>query len=125
MAVNCWVVLNGSSLYPALPIGREPVLVAEDKRMLNGQLRRAYRAVKYRVTLTRAGADETMRTTWMTAALAGMAASVTYQDELGVSRTVVVTKAVDDLATTAPAVDGGASTTGPATYDLSIELEEV
>jgi hypothetical protein len=49
------------------------------------------------------------------AALAGMAASVTYQDELGVSRTVVVTKAVDDLATTAPAVEGGSATTGPAT----------
>jgi hypothetical protein len=32
---------------------------------------------------------------------------------------------VDDLVRTEPAVEGGASTTGPGYYDLTVVLEEV
>lgn len=121
--VNCFLTLNGQVIYPELPVGREYIIVAEDRRMGNGQLRRAFRAAKYRFTFTLRDATEAERTTWLTAASMGV--GLTYVDEHAVSRTVLVTSVRDDLVRTAPAVEGGTSTTGPGYYDLEIVAEEV
>jgi hypothetical protein len=125
MAISCFLTLNGEVIYPELPIGREWVIVSEDKRMLNGQLRRAYRAFKRRFTFTLIDATEAQYTDWIGAALGGVAASVTYTDEQGVSRSVFVISATEDLSRTTPAVEDGASTTGPGYYDLQIVVEEI
>lgn len=125
MAVNCVITLNGTSLYPELPIGREIIIVSEDKRMLNGQLRRAYRTIKRRYTLTLRDATEAEYSAMLGAVLAGIGASVTYVDEQGSSQTVVVTSVTEDLSRTVPAVEGGAATTGPGYYDLQVVLEVV
>lgn len=122
---NCYVTLNGASLYPELPIGVEVLVVSEDKRMLNGQLRRAYRAVKRRYTLTLTDASEAEYSSWLAAASAGIGASVAFVNEQAVSRTVFVMSVTEDLSRTVPAVDGGLATTGPASYDLTVVLEEV
>lgn len=123
MTINCYVTLNGQKLYPELPIIRRRAIVADDVRMLNGQMRRAYRAIKFSASLALSGASEAERTAWLAAA--AVSASVAYTDELGVSRTVIVMGVSDDLVTTAPATPGGLSTTGAGTYDLRIDLEEV
>ena len=123
MAVRCYLVLNGQTLYPELPVGREQVIIAEDRRMLGGALRRAWRATKYRFTLTIRGVDEATRTTWMSAAPAST--SVSYTDERNITLTAVVVSVRDDLTRTEPAVEGGASTTGPGYYDLEVVIEEV
>jgi hypothetical protein len=125
MAVNCYITLSGTTIYPALPVGRENIIIADDRRMLNGQLRRAYRARKYRFTLTLPQATEAEYVAWIVAARAGAAASVTYVDELSNAYTVVVMDIQEDLVRTEPAVEGGASTTGPGFYDLTVVVEEV
>lgn len=121
--VNCYLTLNAQVFYPELPIGRETLLIAEDRRMLNGQLRRAYRAGKRRLTFTLRDATEAERSAWLTAAT--YAASVTFVDEGGGSYAVMVTEVRDDLTRTVPAVEGGAATTGPGYYDLTVVVEEV
>lgn len=123
MAITCKVTLNGTDLYPELPIGRAPVLIRDQQRMLNGQLRTAHRASKYTFTLSLSDATEAERAAWLAAA--SVTASVTYIDELNVSRTVVVQDVSDPLSRTVPLVDGSLSTTGDGFYDLSIQLEEV
>lgn len=123
MAVNCYVTLNSTVFYPSLPVARRQLIIAERRRMLNGQLRTAYRATKYEFTLTLPDASEAERTAWIAAAVVN--ASVTYVDELGVSRTVVVTDVTEPLVRTVPSVEGGTSTTGPGYYDLSVVIEEV
>lgn len=123
MAVNCYLTLNSQLFYPELPVGRRRLLVRDQRRMLNGQLRTAHRAAKYEFTLTLRDATEAERSAWLTAA--SLTASVTFIDEQGVSRTVVVQEVTDDLVRTAPTVEGGASTTGPGYYDLTLTLEEV
>lgn len=120
---NCYVTLNGQTLYPALPITRTPLRIADSKRMLNGQLREARRAEKYEFELTLSDASEAERTVWLAAA--GATGSCAYTDETGTARTVIARLSQDDLATTAPDVDGGLSATGPATYDLAISVVEV
>lgn len=123
MAINCFVKIGSTSMYPELPIGREIVIISDDRRMANGQLRRAWRAEKYRFTLTLRDADETERFAWLSAATTS--ASVVFQDEHGATRSCIVMEARDDLVRTAPAVEGGAATTGPGYYDLTVVVEEV
>jgi len=112
------IVSNGTSLYPELPIAREDIIVADDQRMLNGQLRRAYRAVKKRIAYGQRDSTEAERTTWLAAHPLNV--SYTHTDELGVTRTVITTRRIDTLSRTAPASAGT-----PAFYDLEIEVEEV
>lgn len=125
MAVNCFLQIGALTFYPELPVGREPILIAEDRRMLGGNLRRAYRGTRYRFTFALRDADEATRSAWVTAATGAYANSATYTDELGVARTVVVMSVREDLSRTAPAVEGGASTTGPGYYDLEVVAEEI
>ena len=125
MAVNCYLTLNAASIYPELPITRERIVVAEDRRMLNGNLRRAYRAIKRRFVMTIRDVDETTRAAWVSAAGAGLSAGITFTDEGGITYTVVLAALTDTLARTEPAVEGGAATTGPGYYDLEVTLEEV
>lgn len=123
MAVNCYLTLNSQVIYPELPVGRELLLIAEDRRMANGQLRRAYRGVRIRYTMTLRDASEAERTAWLAAA--AMSASIGFTDEQAATRTVMVMSVREDLSRTAPAVEGGASTTGPGYYDLEVVVEEV
>lgn len=130
MAVNCYLTLATASsgtltFYPELPIGREIIIISEDKRMLNGQMRRAYRAFKYRFTFTLRDATETERNAWYTAATGSLAASATYTDETNTARTVLVTSIRDDLSRTTPTVEGSSSTTGSGFFDLEVVVEEV
>ena len=120
---NAFVTLNGAVLYPELPIGREFVTIHDDRRMRNGQLRRARFAEAYRFTLRLSDATEAERAAWLAAA--PMSASLTFTDELGAARSVLVVAWRDDLVRTEPAVEGGLSTTGPAYYDLEVVLEGV
>jgi len=109
---------NGTAIDPALPVVREDILVADDQRMLNGQLRRVYRAVKKRLAYGRRHLTEAQRTSWLAAH--PLTVSYTHVDELGTSRTVVTTKRSDTLIRTQPGVAGT-----PAFYDIQIEVEEV
>lgn len=120
---NCFIVLNGTTIYPELPVGRSRIFVREQRRMVNGQMRTAHRARKMSFTLTLRDATEAERTAWLAAA--DETQSLTFADELGVSRTVVVQEVTEDLTRTAPTVEGGLSTTGPAFYDLTVVVEEV
>lgn len=124
MAINCYLTIAGTVIHPELPVAREAIIVGEDKRMLNGQLRRAYRGVRYRFTLTLRDATEAERSAWILAA-GGGAGSITYTDEFASSRTVLVTEIREDLTRTVPASEGGAATTGPGYYDLTLVVEEV
>lgn len=123
MAVNCYVTLGATSFYPELPVGRKPVPIRDQRRQLNGTMRTAHRAVKYTFTLVLRDATEAERTAWLAAAT--WTASATFTDETGTARTVVVQEVTEDLVRTTPAVQGGASTTGPGYYDLTIVLEQV
>ena len=123
MAILCKVTLGGVALYPELPIGRAPLLIREQQRMLSGQLRTVHRAAKYTYTLVLTRATEAERAAWLGAAI--LTASTTYVDELSVSRTVVVQEVRDDLSATEPVTPGGLNTSGAGYYDLSLTIEEV
>jgi hypothetical protein len=121
--VRCYIVIGAATIYPELPVGREVVAITEDRRMRNGQMRRAYFGAKYRYTFTLTDATETERSTWLAAA--SLSSSVTLVDEQNVTRTVLVMSVRDDLTRTVPASEGGAATTGPGYYDLEVVVEEV
>lgn len=123
MAVNCKITSNSQVIYPELPIERQDILIVDDRRQLNGTLRRAYRGVKKRMSYILTGATETERATWITAH--PLNASYSHTDEQGTTRTVVTVARTDSLSRTQPAVEGGTNTTGPGFYDLSVEVEEV
>lgn len=112
------IVSNGTNLSPELPITRQDILVGEDTRMLNGQLRRAYRATKKRLAYGRRHVTESERTGWLAAH--PLNTSYTHVDELGVTRTVVTVARSDDLIRTQPLAAGT-----PAYYDIQVEVEEV
>lgn len=118
-----YITSNGTVIYPLLPIEREDVLVAEDRRHRSGQLRRAYIATKKRLRYSLTDATEAERTAWLTAH--PWNTSYSHTDERGDTRTVVTLARVDALSRTTPLVEGGLSTTGDAFYDLSVEVEEV
>lgn len=115
------IVSNGYALNPLLPIERKDILIADTRRMLNGQLRRACRAVKKRLRYGDAHLSEAERGTWAAAHPWGW--SYSHTDELGVTRTVVTTQFVDTLEESAPIVDGG--TSGATFYRVEVEVEEV
>ena len=110
------IVSNGSTIYPELPIDRARVIVAEDRRMVNGQLRRAYRAEKLRISYRRGGLTEAERTTWVSAH--PLSTSYTHTDELGVTRTVVTTRRDEILEETIVASNA-------SFYRIEVEVEEV
>ena len=110
------IVSNGTTIYPELPIDRTPVLVAEDRRMVNGQLRRSYRAEKMRLSYRRGGLSEAERTTWVSAH--PFSTSFTHVDELGVSRTVVTVRRDEVLEETIVASNA-------SFYVVQVEVEEV
>lgn len=110
------IVSNGSTIYPELPIDRTPILVTEDRRMVNGQLRRAYRAEKMRLSYQRGGLSEAERSTWVSAH--PFSSSYTHVDELGVSRTVVTVRRDEVLEETIVASNA-------SFYLVEVEVEEV
>jgi len=110
------IVSNGSTIYPELPIDRARVIVAEDRRMVNGQLRRAYRAEKLRISYRRGGLTEAERTTWVSAH--PLSTSYTHTDELGTSRTVVTIRCDEVLEETIVASNA-------SFYLVEVEVEEV
>lgn len=118
-----YMASNGVTIYPALPIEREDVLIVEDKRHKGGQLRRAYTATKKRLRYGLPDATEAERADWIAAHPLNV--SFAHGDELGVARTMITISRSDTLVRTEPAVNGSLSTTGPAFYDLAVELEEV
>jgi hypothetical protein len=121
--ITCAVTLNGTSLNPVFPIGRKRLLIRDAQRMLNGQLRVAHRASKYTFALSSDDAPEAERAAWVSAA--SLSASVAFVDELGVSRTVVVTDFSDDLVRSEPTNNAVVGGTGLGFYDLRMTLEEV
>lgn len=122
MAVRCYLEIGSLTVYPELPVRRDRVIVARDEVMLNGQLRRAYRAARWRFTLTLGDMDEATYGAWVTAATPG--AAVTYTDETGVAWNCLVTDVTSALTRTAPAVEGGLSTTGPGYYEITVVIEQ-
>lgn len=110
------IVSNGTTIYPELPIDRPVIVIADDQRMLNGQLRRAYRTVKQRLAYQRGGLSEAERTTWITAH--PLNASFSHTDELGTTRTVVTVRRDEILEETIVASNA-------AFYLVQVEVEEV
>lgn len=123
MSIACKVILNGQTLYPALPIERTAIIVGQTLDLLNGNSRFYFRKARYQWALTIPDVDETTRNTW--AAAAGASTTVTYVDETSTSYTCRVTDVGRALTRTTPAIDEGADTTGPGYYDLSITIEQV
>lgn len=115
------IVSNGTALDPKLPIDRSDVPVADDRRMVNAQLRRAFRAKKKRLAYGREGLTEAERAQWEAAH--PWNTSYSHTDELGVTRTVMTMAFEDPLSESLPTVDGG--TTGATFYDVRVEVEEV
>lgn len=82
------VVSNGQNIYPlATSIAHNTVMIGSDRRMLGGNMRRVYRAVKEVITYTHDDLSEADKGTWETAHPLNV--SYTHVDELGVSRTVL------------------------------------
>lgn len=107
-------------LSPELPVEREDVLIADDQRMSNGQLRRAMKGTdaKKRLKYGRRNLTEAQRATWFAAHPWGT--SYSHTDELGITRTVMTMARRDPLSRTKPSAPGT-----PAYYDVSVEVEEV
>ena len=117
------LVSNGYALAPALPINRSDVLIADEQRMTNGQLRRALKGTgaKKRLSYGRPGLSEAERAIWVLAH--PWTTSYSHTDELGVTRTVVTMAFEDTLSESKPSVEGGS--TGATYYDVTVEVEEV
>ena len=119
MAFATVVTVNTSnSLYPTLPIDRTFILVRSQRRMLNGQLRAVHRAAKARIVLTLQEADGTEQSAWRSAFNLGSTAN-TVVDELGTSRSMLVTDYEESLVRTVP------GTPGDGYWDIRVTLEEV
>ena len=110
------ITSNGTAIYPELPIDRQQVIIEETNRMLNGQLRRAYRAAKMRMRYSIGGLSEAERTTWVNAH--PLNTSYTHTDEFGVTRTVVTTRRDEILEETIVASNA-------SFYRIEVEVEEV
>ena len=123
MAVACKLIIGATTIYPELPIDYELFPIADDRRQLNGTLRRAYRATKLRATMRLTFATEAERAAWAGAATYG--ASFTFTDETSTARTMQLMAWRAPLSKTEPAVEGGTNTTGPGYYDVEITLEQV
>jgi hypothetical protein len=123
MAIRCWIVANGTSIYPELPVEREPMLIEDSRRQLNGTLRTAHRAEKVRMRYQLSDATEAEVTAWLAAHPRNASFSVT--DERNVTRTMKVTRFPYPLTRTAPDTEGGAATNGDGFYFLEVEMEEV
>ncbi len=125
------IILNGIPLHPLLPIEREVVPIASDKRSeVNGVLRRAWRRTIQRITLRAEGLSEAQLEAWEQASLTSQ--SLSYTDELNLTRQVIVTGRRVTLSSTTPpsgytGPDDPAATalTGPAEYDIELTLEEL
>ncbi|NJO81669.1 MAG: hypothetical protein HC828_02120 [Blastochloris sp.] len=120
---NCRIISNSITIYPALPIDREDIPIEEGRRMVNGQLRVEHIGVKKRIAYRHGNLSEADRTSWINAH--PWNTSFIHTDELGTTRTMKVVSRRDPLIRTVPAVNGGTNTTGPATYTVEVELEEV
>jgi hypothetical protein len=127
MAITCRVTIDAGSgavaLYPELPVEYTTIPIVDDRRMLNGQTRRAYRAAKLRIGLRLSGATEAEFTTW--AGVADFSTSLTFVNERGQSFTVNLVDWTYPLSRTVPDVEGGTNTTGAGYYDLAMTLEQV
>ncbi len=87
------IVSNGYSITPlATTISHTPILIGSDRRMLGGNLRRVYRAVKESIRYEHDNLTEAEKGTWETAH--PLNTSFTHVDELGVSRTMVTQERV-------------------------------
>lgn len=120
---NCYITIGATKYYPLLPVEYSSLLIREQQRMLNGQLRTAHRAEKLIAPLQFGELAEAERTSLLAVATPG--AAVTFIDEHGTSRSMVVQSIDKPLVRTVPAVEGGLTTTGPGYYDITITLEEV
>lgn len=116
-------VSNGQTIFPELPIDREDLPIEDGRRGINGQLRTVHRATKKRLAYGRGNLSEAERATWITAH--PLNTSFSHTDELGVTRTMKCLRRSDPFTRSKPAVNGGTNTTGPATYRVDVELEEV
>ena len=123
MSVACKFVANSQTVYPELPIGMEDVPVGASVSLLNGGSRFYYRKTIKRWTLALHDATEAEATTWRSAF--PLTASYTLTDETSTSYTVRTVSRSIPLVTTVPAIQGGSNTTGPATYDISVEVEQI
>jgi hypothetical protein len=117
------IIANGQTIYPALPIEHDTILIEDSRRQLNGTLRTAHRAEKARLRYGLPGATEAELTTWIAAHPRDFSFSVT--DERSITQTFKVIAFTFPLVRTEPLVEGGLDTTGAAYYDISIELEGV
>jgi hypothetical protein len=85
------IVSNGQNITPLAPsITHDTVMIGSDRRMLGGNMRRVYRAVKEVISYTHDDLSEAEKGTWETAH--PFNTSYTHVDELGVSRTVITTQ---------------------------------
>jgi hypothetical protein len=123
MAVACKLIIGATTIYPELPIDYELIPIVEDRRQLNGTMRRVYRGTKLRATMRLTLATEAERAAW--AAAVTFDTSLTFTDEAGVARTVLLMAWRAPLSKTEPAVEGGTNTTGPGYYDVEITVEQV
>lgn len=123
MSVACKLVLNSQTLYPELPVPVTITPVGKQIALLNGGERFYYRKAIREWTLTLRDATEAERATWLTAA--AMSTSVAFTDEHSTAYTCRVVDVAADLARTTPASEGGANTTGPGYYDLSVTVRQI
>lgn len=127
MAITCRFTIDAGSgavaLYPVLPVGEESFVIADDRRQLNGQLRRAYRSAKARYTLRLPDADETVFATWVSVAQYDV--TLTVVNERGATLSMVLISWSYNLTRTTPVVEGGTNTSGAGYYDLEMVLEQI
>lgn len=87
------IVSNGQNITPlAYTISHTPILIGSDRRMLGGNLRRVYRAVKESIRYEHDDLTEAEKATWETAHPLNV--SFSHTDELGVTRTMVTIERV-------------------------------
>ena len=114
---------NGANIHPEFPIERDRTLLYVEKRMANGQLRRAYIGEKFIFRYGAGGLTEAERATWINNHPRHTAFPLI--DETGSSYTVVLRSLAEQIERSVPDVDGAEAGTGATYYRIDLEVEQV